>query len=275
MPRIDNSALVSPSGAEPSPAGDQPLSSSILSRYFEVSLYLMVFTAVATVVSTGRLDLFTTIAAPVALVVKGIRRWRGCRPEISHRLATWAVGGWFVLMPLDYFTWSHSRAADAPNPALYAGLLAAVHFLLAAILLRLYSARTRRDYLFLAMLGFAAMLASAVLTVDTAFFALFVLYIVLGISTFISLEMDRASEGAISAPLAATSPIARRITRALSLTSVGVALGTVVLGGVIFFLLPRFTGGYFSSYNVRPSLMTGFNESVELGQIGEIQAAPW
>jgi transglutaminase-like putative cysteine protease len=247
------------------------LSTSIISRYFEASLYLMIFTAVATVVSTGRLDLPSTIVAPVLLIIKGIRRWRGRSPELSHTVATWLVVAAFALMPLDYFTWSHARAATAPNPALYAALLSALHFLLLAILLRLYSASSRRDHLFLAMLGFAAMLASAVLTVDTAFFALFLVFVVLGISTTISLELERASEGAISAPLDPASPAARHMIRALSTTSFSVALGTIVLGSVIFFLLPRFTGGYFSSYSVRPTLMTGFSETVELGQIGEIK----
>lgn len=272
MPSTTNTVAVPPRAfALNAVADNAPISNSILSRHFEVSLYLMVFTAVGTVVSTGRLDLVVTIVATLALIAKGLRRWRGHGPEISHRLATWLVALLFFLMPLDYFTWSHARASDAPNPTLYAGLLAAVHFLLGTILLRLFSARSRRDHLFLAMLGFAAMLASAVLTVDTAFFALFVLYVVLGISTFISLEMDRASEGAAVAPLDATNPAARRISRALSVTSVSVALGTVVVGALIFFLLPRFTGGYLSSYSVRPTLMSGFNENVELGQIGEIK----
>jgi hypothetical protein len=278
MVSVPNSISASAPGAAPSGSAtaardrnSAALSTSIVSRYFEVSLYLMLFTAVATVVSTGRLDLASTIAAPLLLIIKGIRRWGGHVAELSHNLATWLVAASFALMPVDYFTWSHARAVSAPNPALYAALLAAIHFLLLAILLRLYSASSRRDHLFLAMLGFAAMLASAVLTVDTAFFALFLLFVVLGISTTISLELERASEGAITAPLDPASPAARRVIRALSATSFSVALGTIILGAVIFFLLPRFTGGYFSSYSVRPTLMTGFSESVELGQIGEIQ----
>ncbi len=43
------------------------------------------------------------------------------------------------------------------------------------MLVRLYSATTDRDALFLTMLSFAAILASAVLTIDTTFLGLFFL----------------------------------------------------------------------------------------------------
>ena len=45
-------------------------------------------------------------------------------------------------------------------------------------------------------------------------------------------------------------------------------------GRVLFFLIPRFTTGYLSALNLQPSLMTGFSDNVELGQIGEIKKNP-
>src|SRR5580704_5268957 len=174
---------------------------SALSRYFEASLYLMLYTSVLTLVATGKLDLFTTIAAPAILVLKGFRRWRGHGPELSHRVATIFVLGYFLLAPVDY-TLARGRAADAPNPALYAALIATVHLLLFSMMVRLYSARERRDYLFLSVISFACMLAAAVLTVDTAYLAFFLVFLALGISTFIGLEMERGAEGASAAPIA-------------------------------------------------------------------------
>ena len=40
---------------------------------------------------------------------------------------------------------------------------------------------------------------------------------------------------------------------------------------MIFFLIPRFTTGYLSALNLQPTLMTGFSDNVELGEIGEIK----
>jgi transglutaminase-like putative cysteine protease len=243
---------------------------SALSRYFEASLYLMLYTSVLTLISTGKLDLFTTIAAPAILVLKGFRRWRGLGPEISSRLATSLMAGYFLIAPVDYLL-ARNRAADAPNPALYGAMIATVHLLLFAMMVRLYSARERRDYLFLAMIGFACMLAAAVLTVDTTYLAFFLVFLALGISTFIGLEMQRGAEGAAPPSVESNNQSAKRLVRALGVTSGIVALSALVLGGVIFFALPRFTAGYFASYSLRPKLMTGFTDSVELGQIGEIQ----
>jgi transglutaminase-like putative cysteine protease len=243
---------------------------SVLSRYFEASLYLMLYTAVLTLVATGKLDLFTTIVAPTVLVWKGFRRWRGSGPEFSQRTATYFIAAYFLFAPVDYIL-ARNRASDAPNPALYAALLSTVHMLLFAMMVRLYSARTRRDSLFLAMIAFACMLAAAVLTVDTAYLAFFLVFLTLGISTFVALEMERGAENASAAPIIPGSPQARTLVRALGVVSGTVALAALVLGGLLFFTLPRFTAGYLGSYSMRPQLMTGFSENVELGQIGQIQ----
>ena len=177
----------------------------------------------------------------------------------------------FCLLRWDYIL-ARNRASDAPNPALLRGAsFYGSHLLLFAMMVRLYSARTRRDSLFLAMIAFACMLAAAVLTVDTAYLAFFLVFLTLGISTFIALEMERGAENASAAPIVPGSPQARTLVRALGVVSGSVAFGALLLGGLLFFTLPRFTAGYLGSYSMRPQLMTGFTENVELGQIGQIQ----
>jgi transglutaminase-like putative cysteine protease len=240
-------------------------------RYFEISLYLLVTTSVLTVASTGKLDLASTIAAPAALIFKGIRMWRGRGPELSARVATGLVLAYFLFFPIDLWIVSRGMAAGAPNPSLYAGLLAAIHLMLFALLVRLFSARTTRDFIFLAMLAFTAMLASAILTVDTSFLVSLAVFLVLAVSTFVGLEIRRGAEGAVSPPLEAGSPAARRLHRALGLTSVIVAAGALLIGGLIFFIIPRFTAGYLSALNLQPTLMTGFSDNVTLGEIGQIK----
>jgi transglutaminase-like putative cysteine protease len=247
----------------------QPLAA--IQRYFEVALFLLVATSVLTLVSTGRLDPVSTVVPVVALGVKAWRWWRGHGPELSHRLATWLVILYLLFFPVDLWVFSRVLATGAPNEALYAALLASVHLMLFAIVVRLYSARTTRDYLFLAMLAFAAMLVAAILTVDTIFLIFFVLFLVLAVATFVGLEMRRSAEGAVAPPLAEGTPAARRVQRALNVTSVSVALSSLLLGTLLFFLLPRFTAGYMSGLNLQPSLISGFSDDVELGQIGQIK----
>jgi protein-glutamine gamma-glutamyltransferase len=244
---------------------------SAVQRYFEISLYLLVVTGVLAVVSTSKLDLFTTVVPVLALGYKGIRLWRARPVELSVRVATWLVLAYFLFFPFDLWVLSRKLAEGAPNASLYSALLAAVHLLLFATLVRLFSARTNRDYAFLAVLAFASILASAILTVDTSFLISLAVFLVLAVSTFVALEIRRGAAGAVSPPLEPGTPLAQRLTRALGLTSLLVAVGTLLLGALIFFLIPRFTTGYLSAMNLQPTLMTGFSDNVTLGEIGRIK----
>jgi hypothetical protein len=240
-------------------------------RYFEVSLYLLVATGVLAIVSTGKLDLFSTLIPPIALAYKGWRIHRGRGPELSPRVATWLVLAYFLFFPLDLWVLSRGLSDGAPNPPLYAALLSAIHLMIFATLIRLYSARSNRDYAFLAVLAVASMLASAILTVETGFLVALAIFLVLSVSTFVALEMRRSAAGAVAPPMEAHSPMAQQLIRALGITSILVAASVLAAGVVIFFLIPRFTTGYLSALNLQPSLMTGFSDNVTLGEIGEIK----
>jgi hypothetical protein len=146
---------------------------SALKRHFEISLYFLLLTSVLTLGSTGKLDLVSILAPPAALLIKGYRWWRGKGPEISNRVGGWITIGYFIFFPFDLWIISRALAADTQNPGLYGALLATVHLMLFAILVRLYSATKTRDYLFLTLMAFTSMLAAAILTVDTGFLVFF------------------------------------------------------------------------------------------------------
>ena len=240
-------------------------------RFFRASLFFLILTSIATLVSTGKLDLLTCIAAPLAMAYKGVRLWQNRPAELSHATATWLVIAYLGFFPVDVLFVSRAFMASSNNPALLAALLAAVHFLVFVMLARLYSATTDRDALFLAMLAFAAMLASSILTVDTSFLILFFIFMLFGVAAFIGLEMRRSAKGTLTPPLSRQPAEERRLGRALGLASLTVAFGSIVLGGALFFVFPRFTAGYLGRASMQPSLMTGFSDDIELGQIGQIK----
>src|SRR5579864_8697665 len=188
-------------------------------RFFRGSLFFLVLTSAATLISTGKLDILTCIVVPAAMLYKGWRWWHGKPPELSHTAATWLVISYLAVFPLDVFVFSRSFVAGSSNPTLLAALLAAVHFLLFVMLARLYSATTDRDALFLAMLAFTAILASCILTVDTLFLVLFFVFLLFGVATFIALEVRRGARGNITPPFAGHSLQERRLSRALSLAA--------------------------------------------------------
>ena len=239
-------------------------------QYFRASLSLLVLTSILTLASTGKLDLITSLIAPLAALHKGYRWWHGRSAELSSRAATWCLLVYLAFFPVDALFLSRFFVGGSSNPPLFALLLAVVHFLIVAMLVRFYSASTDRDALFLSMLSFAAILAAAILTVDTLFLTLFFLFLLSGVSTFIGLELRRGAAGAIS-PALAHRETERKLNRSLSLAALSVAVGAILLGGMFFFFFPRFSAGYLGRVSFSPTLMTGFTEDVELGQIGEIK----
>jgi protein-glutamine gamma-glutamyltransferase len=239
-------------------------------RFFRASLLLLIFTSVSTMALTGKLDPFTALLAPAAVLYKGYRWWRGYPNELRNSRATLLVLAYLAFFPVDVFVFSRVVVANSANPPLYAALLGAVHFLIFVMLVRLFSATSDRDATFLAMLAFAGILASAVLTVDTTFLFCFFAFLLFGVATFTGMELRRAAGGAITM----AGPAGQRdhtLNRALRYATVSVALGAILLGGALFFFFPRFSAGYLGRTSFNPALMTGFNDDVELGQIGEIK----
>lgn len=240
-------------------------------RFFRAALFFLLLTAVTALSATGKLDLLTALAAPLAVLFKGYRWLGGRAPELSHRQATFLVVGYLAVFPADLLLFSRNFASGGLNPELYAALLASVHFLLYLLLVRLYSASTDRDALFLALLSFACLLSSAVLTIDTYFLAHFFVFLIFGAATFLGYEVRRGARGAISSPSGSRPEKQKQFHRALALAAMSIALGAILFGSLFFFIFPRFSAGLMGRMSMQPSLMTGFSDEVELGQIGAIK----
>ena len=240
-------------------------------RFYRTALFCLMLTSVVTLVASGRMDPLTVIAVPALVLLKGYRWWRGKPVELRHRTATRLVVAYLFVFPLDLLFFSRTLAGDTQNPGLYAALLASVHFLLFVTMVRLYSATSDRDGIFLSMLAFAGVLASAVFTVDTSFLIFFLVFLMFGVAVFVGLEIRKGALGAVFPSLADNGYAEGKFYRALSLAALSVSLGAIALGSVLFFVFPRFSAGYFARSGVQPSLMSGFSDNVVLGQIGEIK----
>src|SRR5215467_3883019 len=82
-------------------------------RFFRIALFLLILTAAATLIGTGKLDLFTCITVSVAMLYKGARLLQGKPAEISHPAATWLVLGYLVIFPIDVFFFSRMFVANS------------------------------------------------------------------------------------------------------------------------------------------------------------------
>lgn len=229
-------------------------------RYFEVLLYLLIFTGFGTLASTGRLDLPTVLLVTAALLVRGYglaRRRQLLLPARWANLLTIACVAFFVA---DEFLISRTF------------LSATVHLVLFVMLVRLFSAQTDRDHYLLAILSFLMVLAAAVLTVDSTFLLALAIFVLVAVAAFMLMEMMHSVQ---RSPVLGRDPNVHHAYRKLSFTIATLAPALLLLiflgGAVIFFLLPRVSAGYLSAYSADNELSSGFTDRVELGRIGQIQ----
>src|SRR6476620_12256995 len=149
-------------------------------RYFQVVLFLLIFTGCGTLASTGRLDLPTVVLVSAALLFRGYARARRRQVLLNERwtnLLTIACVGFYIA---DEFLISRTF------------LEALVHLVLFVMLVRLFSAQRDRDHYLLAGLSFAMVLAAAVLTVDSTFLLALAGFVLVATGTFILMEMMHA-----------------------------------------------------------------------------------
>ena len=229
-------------------------------RYFDVVLYLLIFTGFGTLASTGRLDLATVLVVISALLYRGYLLARHRQVLLSERwtnILTIACVGFYIL---DDFLISR------------AFLGATVHLVLFVMLVRLFSAQRDRDHYFLAVLSFLMVLAAAVLTVDSTFLIALAGFVLLSITAFILMEMMHSLK---KSPVLARDQRAQSVHRKLSFTLMGIApvllLFISLCGMGIFFFLPRISAGFMSAESGANDITTGFSDRVELGRIGQIQ----
>jgi hypothetical protein len=246
-------------------AGNQQTAAEVtlavaIRRYFDVALYLLIFTGFGTLASTGRLDLPTVLLVTLALLFRGYvlaRRQKVLLSSRSTNILTIACVGFYIA---DFLVISR------------AFLGATVHLILFVMLVRLFSAQKDRDHYLLAVLAFVMVLAAAVLTVDSTFLLALAGFVLVGVATFILMEMAHSAQ---RSPVMARELSVHHAYRKLSFAIAGIAPVLLLLifvgGGLIFFILPRVSAGYLNAYTGANDLTSGFSDRVELGRIGQIQ----
>jgi transglutaminase-like putative cysteine protease len=231
-----------------------------INKYFEISIYLLVLMGFGTLASTGGLDLATILLVGGALALRGYLLAERRRVVISERWTTPLTIAYFVFYACDYFLFSRSF------------LTATVHLVLFAVVVRSFSLRRDRDYTMLAILAFLMVLASAVLTVDSAFLFFFAGFMLLAVTTFILMEMRRSGRAAqFQARHSRDEQEHRHLAFSLARVTPALVLMTLLGAAAVFFLLPRKSAGYMGNYAFGNDISTGFSDRVELGRIGQIQ----
>lgn len=252
---------IHPLGLTAPPSVQRPRDiAAVVERYFQVSLFLLIAVGFATLFATGRLDPMSVVFVSIALIVRGALLIKNREFKIPEKWTTYLTLLYVLVFAVDLFLISGTYVT------------ATVHLVLFSMVVKLFSIQRERDYLYLALLAFLAVLAASVLTVDTLFFGSFVVFILLAVNTFVSMEIRRSLK---SSKHCGQSPAAprreRQLAFSLSSNALMIVIAIVLGAGVLFFMLPRFSAGYLSAFSPHNDVVTGFSDNVNLGAIGRIQ----
>ncbi|MFI5339804.1 MAG: DUF3488 and DUF4129 domain-containing transglutaminase family protein [Candidatus Methylomirabilales bacterium] len=232
------------------------------SLFFKLTLYLLV------------LDAFG------ALYLTEILEWPGLVATLLTILGSWWADEIRVRTPNYRRLWDVITAVFCIYAVLDLLFLAesfiavVIHLLLFLQAYKLYNARSHRDLLDIFILTFLQLTVVCTLTISFGFLLVFCLYMVLGTWGLILLHLKRETDLALperSRELLAGSDL---VAPGFLLSSVGVAVTSLLLTLTIFFVIPRVGRTYLPLKTQIGSMTTGFTDRMDLGTYGTIQNDP-
>src|SRR5579871_6131065 len=228
---------------------------SPVDRFFEFALLGLLASGFLAVVGSGYLDTPTTIIAAAALITRALIAAGLIRLELPSGLVTAVTLAYVGFYPLDYF---YISGAFLPS---------VVHLVFFVAVVKILTAKTNRDYLFLKVIAFLELLAACILSARVNFFGFLLLFLILGVATFASGEICQSARK--RATVARFS--ARGLSLRLTAVSLSVSLAILAITSGLFFFLPRTARAAFQHLVSHRDRLTGFSTRVTLGEIGEIK----
>src|SRR6185369_5782297 len=222
-----------------------------MKRYFQISCHALMIAAFFALALTGRLDTPAIIVVTIGLGVSCIRTIRGMAPPLTARGAFLLSCGYIFFFMIDTLMISRSF------------IPASIHLVLFLQLAKLYQEKTDKDYFYLIILSFSQILAASSLTIDMSFVATLFLFLVALISTLMSFDMYRSERKSAAQT--------HNVAMPLGGISLWATVWIILTGVVLFLLIPRVGTGYFTRAASQALLVSGFTDSVQLGEIGQVK----
>jgi transglutaminase-like putative cysteine protease len=222
-----------------------------MKRYFELSVHALIGSAFFALALTGRLDALSIVVFVPVFLVSLYRTIHAQPPLLTARGAFFLSCGYVMVFLFDLYALSELIGAT-------------VHMVLFLELAKLHQEKADKDYLYLILLSFMKILAASSLTVDMSFVVTLLLFLTAFVSTLMSFDMYRSQR-------AAPNTANRETAVSLGGMSVWATFWIIVVGSALFFMIPRVGTGYFTRAVSSPLLLSGFNDDVKLGDIGQLK----
>jgi transglutaminase-like putative cysteine protease len=242
-----------------------------LELYFRVSSYTLIVTSFLMLVSTGQLDGLTLALYSGSLVVGWLIDGGMNSLSLSRRATNGLRIGYLPLMLIDW------QVLNSPP------VIVVTHFILFISACKLFEKKSHRDWLWLYLVAFFELIMAAGMTIDATFLGLLIVFLFAAVSSLVSFEIRRASEAFGLATgtneLWRESKQGRRPMSARRHFSIAgfsaVALGVVLLlAAPLFLAMPRIGRAAFGGRLLRTSALSGFSNSVRLGEVASVKLNP-
>ena len=228
-----------------------------LERVFEISLLGMMASGYFAVAGSGTLDPLTAALTGAGLLWRLLQVMGGLRWTIPTGWITWTTFGYILFYPVDYLYFSQHDFVRAT-----------VHLVFFLAVVKILTASSERDYLYLKVLAFLELLAAAIVSVNLNFFFWLAVFLLFGIATFATSEVKRSARTSeLQLVRSALTGFGWRLTGA----TLFIAFSVLVLAVALFFVLPRTTRAALQAWIDPRYHLSGFSNQVVLGQIGEIR----
>jgi len=246
-----------------------------LERYFIFSSYAM-FTAGYVMLASTRqlgllsLGLFAVVLGAGWLIDTGRIGW-----SIGHRRANWLMAGGLAFVIAEWYA-----LGAAP-------VVVILHFVFFAASLKLLRRKAARDWVWLYVVTFCQVLMTAGMMIDTTFLFLVIVYLFAAVSAFIGYEIHRSGL-AFAANNSSRQVVVEywkeskdsRIRldaprlRSLPLFSAFALTGILLLAAPLFLAMPRVSRGFSRNGLLRGETLSGFSDSVRLGEVAQVKLNP-
>ena len=226
-----------------------------MERFFQFSLLGLVASGYLAVAGSAYLDIPTIVLVGAGILLRALLVAGVVRLNLSERTATIAAAAYAGFFPVDYFLLSHDF------------LTATVHLVFFLAVVKILTATTNRDNLYIAIIAFLELLAAAILSINFNFFLCLALFLLFAIAALSSGEIRRSMRKASTTSRAGL----RYFHSRLALLAAWIALGILALTAGMFFLLPRTADAALSTLTSHHVRVPGYSEHVTLGEIGQFK----
>lgn len=226
-----------------------------IEQFFEFSLLGLLASGYLAVVGSGYLDTPTAALVALGLVTRGLIVAGWWQLNLAPGVVTALTVAYIGFYALDYFYVSRDFVT------------ATVHLVFFLAIVKLVTAETERDYLYVKIIAFLELLAASVLSADANYSLFLALFLLFGVATFASGEILRSARRAATVVRSGQRRIGWRLAGLTATTMAGI----LILTAGLFIVLPRTARAAFQRLIPDRFHVPGFSGEVRLGEIGEFK----